>query len=381
MNRLRICRLAFALLVTALWACESAHAAASCSEAVAAASRVNASALFEGATACAQEGQQEDTNYLMILGQIRSLADLAIFVPLDDENAEKAGRLYALVYYKFGGLGFEEVYRTPANVSALEKRIREADLSITGGYDPGWSYRPSSKTDLYAQVVSDTREKRLWQMRNMALKFQNDEYYEAHRAQSELMRNNRVFREGTPAYEEQARLAARMNEIARTIPELPPPQDTFPYARMNEQDPELAKRQVAAGFNGPASSGAYVFRSEADVRRSWLAAALPKQELDTLISRTDFSKQVLVAYSFGRRENASSQIILSELRYHRNQGYTISTTIGVVPESCGVPFADSYPFVVGVTDAVAGAEITATGTSNFPVECGPIVSSKPTTDQ
>ena len=95
-------------------------------------------------------------------------------------------------------------------MSALEQRIRNADLRLTNDYDPGWSYRPSSKTDIYSQILSHTREVRIWQMRNMALNLQNDEYYEASKAMAELQRHNRVFREGTPAYEESSRLMARM---------------------------------------------------------------------------------------------------------------------------------------------------------------------------
>lgn len=354
--------------------------AAPCSKAVASASETNAMALFQGAVACGQEGRKDDTNFLMILGQIRAVADMAIFAPLDEENSEKVGQLYAQLFYRFGGLGFPEVYRSPENVTALEKRLRDANLQLTKAYDPGWSYRASSKTDVYAQVLSNALEHRLWQMRNMALKLQNDEYYEASRAHDELQRRNPVFREGTPAYEESIRLTRRMEEAAKDIPELPEPQDTLPYARLNEQDPELARRQVAVGFNGPASMGTYIFRSAAEVRRSWLARALPEQQLGKLVSNTDFSKQVLIAYSVGERMNASAQVMLSELKYsERFRSYSIATRLGVVPETCGVRFAKSYPFVVGVIEAVPGAEVGSSGTSNFPAECGPVLSGRPTT--
>ena len=318
----------------------------------------------------------------MILGQIRGLSDLTILAPLDDENSERASRLYIQLYYNFGGLGFDEFYRTPTNVSALEDRIRNTDLRLTSDYDPGWSYRPSSKTGIYSEILSNAREQRIWQMRNMALKLQDDEYYEAYRALAELQRDNPVLQEGTPAFEEHSRLMARMRDAARDIPELPQPEDTIPYARLNEQDPELAERQVAMGFNGPASQGTYIFRSEAEVRQSWLAAALSDQEIATLISKTDFSRQVLVGFSFGRRMNASGQIMISELGYHEsNRGYTIATRIGVVPESCGFSFTESYPFVVGVTGAVPDAEVRGYSSSNFPDKCEPIVSGEPATQR
>jgi hypothetical protein len=60
-------------------------------------------------------------------------------------------------------------------------------------------------------------------------------------------------------------------------------------------------------------------------------------------------------------------------------GYTISTRIGVVPESCGVSFTESYPFVVGLVEGVPDAEVRGSGFSNFGADCGPIVSGKPVT--
>jgi hypothetical protein len=353
-----------------------------CSTAVASASGINVPALFEGAVSCSEEGRQEDTNFLMILGQIRALSDLTILTPLDDESSKRASELYIQLYYDFGGLGFDEFYRTPSNVSTLEGRVRNVDLRLTADYDPGWVYRRSSKTDIYPDVISNAREQRIWQMRNMALKLQDDEYYEAHRALAELERANPVLQEGTPAFEEHARLTARMRDAAMDIPELPQPEDTTPYARLNQQDPDLAERQVAMGFNGPESAGTHIFRSEAEVRQSWLAAALSDQEIEALIARMDFAMQVLVGVSFGQRMNASGQILISEFGYQEsNLGYTIATSIGVVPESCGFGFAESYPFVIGMVEAVPDAEIRGYSSSNFADECGPIVSGQPATQR
>jgi hypothetical protein len=163
---------------------------------------------------------------------------------------------------------------------------------------------------------------------------------------------------------------------------LPQPEDTIPYARLNEQDPDLAERQLATGFNGPATWGEYIFRSEAEVRQSWLAVALSDQEIEALLTRTDFARQVLVGVSFGRRLNASGQVIISELAYQaRFRGYSIAVRIGVVPESCGIRFTGSYPFVVGVVAAVPGAGVQGYSSSNFPDKCGPIVSGEPATQR
>ncbi len=343
------------------------------------AAALNGSALFAGATSCAQAERKEDANFLILVGQIRALSDLTILTPSDEESATRAGQLYAQIYYQFGGLGFDEVYRTAASVSTLERRVRAVNIAFTPGYDPGWSYRASSKIDIYDAIVANTREQRLWQMRSMALRLRNDEYYAAHQALGELQRANPTFQEGTPAYEELGRLNARMEAAARDIPELPPPEDTTPYARLNEPDPEMMTRQAAVGFNGPSEAETYVFRSEAELRSSWLARALPAPDLAALVARIDFNSHWLVAMSIGRRMNASNQVLLSSLDYSSSfPGYSIAVRIGVVPESCGVSFAASYPFVVGVVDAVPGAEMRGHSMSNFPVECGPIMSGEPT---
>jgi hypothetical protein len=353
--------------------------AEACASAVRSAATLNGSALFAGATSCAQAERREDTNFLILMGQIRALSDLTILTPSDEESTTRASQLYAQIYYQFGGLGFDEIYRTAAGVSALEQRVRAVNIAFAPGYDPGWTYRSSSKTDIYDAIVANTREQRLWQMRSMAVRLQDDEYYAAHQALGELQRANPTFQEGTPAYEELGRLNARMEAAARDIPELPPPEDTTPYARLNEPDPEMVTRQVASGFNGPASTETYLFRSEAELRVSWLARALPASELAVLIERTDFRSEWLVALSVGRRMNASSQIILSSLDYSSTfSSYSIGVRIGVVSESCGVDFAASYPFVVGIVDAVPGAEIRGNSMSNFAAECGAIMSAEPT---
>ncbi|HRK63860.1 MAG TPA: hypothetical protein PLN53_05650 [Terricaulis sp.] len=353
--------------------------AEACASVVRSAATLNGPSLFVGATSCAQAERAEDTNFLILVGQIRAISDLTILTPSDEANTMRAGQIYAQLYYQFGGLGFDEVYRTAAGVSTLERRVRAVSIVYSAGYDPGWSYRASSKVDIYDAIVVNTREQRLWQMRSMALRLQNDEYYAAHRALTELQRANPTFQEGTPAYEELGRLDARMEAAARGIPEIPQPEDTTPYARLNEPDPDLMTRQVASGFNGPASTETYLFRSEEEVRGSWLGGALPASELAALVERTDFSRQWLVALSVGRRMNASSEIRLSSLDYSSTfSSYSIGVRIGVISESCGVAFAASYPFVVGVVDAVPGAEVRGNSMSNFPAECGAIMSAEPT---
>ena len=144
--------------------------------------------------------------------------------------------------------------------------------------------------------------------------------------------------------------------------------------------PSPHPQQVAVGFNGPASQRTDVFRSAQDLRSSWVGRALSKDQLDNVIGATDFSQNVLVGFSFGKRENASGRIDISELSYDsRMPGYFIAIRIGVAPESCGIAFRDSYPFVLGSTAiATPEAELTGYFTQNFGDGCDRIVESGPT---
>src|SRR5690349_5972988 len=83
-----------------------------CVNALRAAATLNGFALFAGATACARADRKEDTNLLILVGQIRSMSDLTILTPTDEQSQARAGELYGRIYSQFGGLGFDEVYRT-----------------------------------------------------------------------------------------------------------------------------------------------------------------------------------------------------------------------------------------------------------------------------
>ncbi len=381
MNR-KIARLLFvvgsAAAVTGAWLPQAAAAdpTQTCDEAIGGAAALNGAALFNGFTVCAQDARIADANYLIIVGQVRSMADMTILTPRNDEAMQRAASLYGEIYYKYGGLGFDEFYREPTNVDAIDARVRGTDLTLREGYDPGWAYKENAKINIYGKIVANSLAQRLWQMRNFALKIQNDKYYELHLAIQKLSaENGGVFHEGTPAAEEHARLTRELDAVGAAIPELPPPEDTTPYVELMEEEPEQADQKLATGFNGPAEEDYQVLKSEADVRQSWLAAALSDDELQRLISSTDFSKYVLIAVGHGLRNNASGKIIVSA--GHGRGGYTVETRLGLIPGSCGMESASSYPFAVAKTDVVSGDLITSFSTMNFPDACGPAMNGEP----
>jgi hypothetical protein len=350
-----------------------------CSSSPASYGEFDANQLFEAFTVCSQSGDHKIAALLIALGQIRAITDMTILAPINEDEAQKVGKLYGTVYYSFGGLGLDEIFRDPDTVSTIVSSIRSANLDFYAGYDPGWSYKASSKTDIYDQVVLSRKSHRIWQIKNYALTMQNDAFYEAHQAHNKLRLENPVFKVDTPAYEESLRLRKLMKKASAEIEKLPAPADTMPHQRLNEPDADASFAQIGQGFNGPESGSKTIFTSEAEIRDSWLGKAYSTEQLDALIAEADFEKQALIAVTFGRRMNASGTILITQFEYsERSGGYGISAKIGVIPKSCGVDFAASYPFVLAVGDAVANAEIRSSSSSNFPDNCGPIRSGLPT---
>ncbi len=357
----------------------SQHAAeaptSACAGVVASSGALGAMALFEAATTCASEDRKEDANTLMMLGHVRAMADVAILKPADEDAERVLAEMAGQLYYEFGGLGFDEIYRDPAAVERLALRVESAVLNLGEGYDPGWAYKPTSKADLYGNVIANLKRHRVWQMRNFALTIQNDTYYEAHLAHNELQRANRIFVEGTPAYDESIRLSAIMSEASASIPQLPPPEDTLDYARLNAPEEDAGFQQIAVGLNGLEDQQTAVFNSAAEVEASWLARAYSPDALAGILDGIDFERDALIVYAIGERVNTSGRLTVSELEYDsRFGGYSISVRVGIVPESCGVPKASSFTFVLATVARGETSELNGTSMSHFPDACGPIPS-------
>jgi len=332
-----------------------------CSDALATAPDSNTSRLLEGALACAGAGRREDAYVLLGLGQIRAGADSMVLGQPSKEAMAQIKELYSRALVAVDP-DLEASYAAPEKLAALERRLRDLELRLDADYDPGWPPRTGVKAEAYAPVVAQMRAMLLARVGVTASNLQDPAYAQAYRAIRELYRSNPSLEEGEPGYDEYLRLTAQLKLAANRF-----------------QDPEVAKRLVVSGFNGPAEMGLYVFRSAAEVRQSWLAAALSAEQLSSLLARTDFSQEVFLALAFGHRQNASGVIVLSQLGYdQRGLSYIIAAQVGVVPQSCGPGAVDSFPFVVGVTAAVPGAELRQHSLSNFPDACGPVVSGEAT---
>ena len=358
-----------------------AFAAEPCKSTVASLESLNGPSLFKGTIDCSKEGQIAEANLLLIIGQLRSTTDLAILKPADGDNAKKAGGLYQQIFYQFGGLGDSEFYRSPKSVEKLVDKVAKAKLEFSSGYDPGWKFEADSKINLYAQYVSMIRDRRIWQMREFALHMQNEEYQKVYQAEQALRKKHGALKVGSPEFNEDMQLLAKMRDAEKSIPQLPPPKDTFPYAQLAEESSSMAKKRIAVGFNAPKEAQTLVLTSEISARASWLKDALSTADLDTAISKVDFSKQAMIAVPVGERQNASGKVYFSALDVvdagAGTRGYKATTVVGIVPPECKVQTALSSPFVVGVVDAVADAKVISSGTSNFPDNCGNPVKGEP----
>jgi hypothetical protein len=339
---------------------------------------LNGHEVFNAVTVCAAAGQKEDTNFLMLLGQIKSMTDMTIYKPANEDEAEKVTDLYGKIYYPFSGLGFDEVYREPKKVEHIISRIESINLKFNNDYNPGWDYKLSSPTDVFNDVLAVTKLQRIWQMQNFALRVQNDTYFEAYLQEQALRAENPIYEQDTPVYKEYQRLTKIMRDASSEIEQLPKPKGDISravYRRLNAPDPDAEFVQVGSGFNGPEKYSTDIFRSEKDVRESWLATVYTAPELDEIITKVNFNERYLFSYNFGERMNASGSVYVRNLKHDKKyDGYSFNTRIGIIPEDCGIKFEPSFPFVLATIAAVDGAEINSSGMSNFPDDCGPIKS-------
>jgi hypothetical protein len=134
--------------------------------------------------------------------------------------------------------------------------------------------------------------------------------------------------------------------------------------------------QLFAGYNGPRVPKTEYFGSASSVKASWIAKALSPAELERVLSRVPFERDMLVAASVGMRESVT-QVSLDSISAH---GSVLSTNvrIGVIEVGCLRPHSMSYPFVLAVVrrpnnfDGSGGLDH-----QNFPDGCAVVMSGAP----
>jgi hypothetical protein len=99
-------------------------------------------------------------------------------------------------------------------------------------------------------------------------------------------------------------------------------------------------RQLYSGFDGPRESKSFRFDSADAVRASWVASAIPGQ-LEEILSRVDFTRDVLIAAAVGMRDDVNAPAKVVEV-----DELVVYLEIGVNTADCTEPIRLSYPFVL-----------------------------------
>lgn len=68
--------------------------------------------------------------------------------------------------------------------------------------------------------------------------------------------------------------------------------------------------QVYSGTNGPMEIGEQYFSAQVELDNSWIKQSLNSGDYQKLLDQTDFSRQVIVAFSAGEMESFSGKFIL-----------------------------------------------------------------------
>lgn len=355
----------------------SHSAGPSCDERLEKVSVLNSAGLVGGAGLCDREERWIDVVYLLIAGQIRFAADLAVLKPKDDPAKDAMGRLAQLFFYRFGGAGRDEYYRDPQFTGGLFDRLGKLSLSFGPDYDPGWRYRQPPTASEYDEQFHYHRRRRLAQLRRLARLVSNEAYHAARRESDEISRRNpRGIVAGTADYKRWTELNAIQQRIASQNPVEEVRSPPFRFT----PDPDATYKQVLTGFNGPPTRATLFIGSVAELRGSWLSRALNKFQMERLLAGVNFDRQMVVAVSTGLRTTATGRIHITDISFNALQNrLVVRTRVGVTEQDCDVTPANSYPFAVAIADRPS-AEIVNRGFSvgNFGDICKAVMVGNPT---
>lgn len=335
---------------------------------------MNASELFDATSVCWLEEEKDLSAYFQNLGQIRAITDMTLYSP-QKEDEEKVTELYTRLYYQFGGPGDDEMFRSDDRYATLISQIETATLSNENGYSPGWKYKPSSKTTLYNEFRDDAKNMRLWQLESYKRLLSNNAYYEAHKAANLLQLENPTLTVGTEAYDEYQKLNEIMREVSSSIEKLPPPQNSAPYHLLVEIDQDANFTQLDTKYNGPDKGQIELFQNKEDVLNSWVPKSYEMAELEEILNRIDFENVVLMVLSIGGMTNHSGKVVLNTFEKKKDwDSYTVGVSVGVISPECELPSSESFPFILATAPRIKDMQVTSRSRSNFPDECGPVVS-------
>ncbi len=377
----RAAKLAAAALMTVTLKPVYASPPDTCAAAVSLTETANAQTLFAGAELCAAEGDAFNTTLLLVVGQIRGMVDLTLLSPADEGAMRPAAELYQAIFYRYGGLGSDDVYADSSTAERLIARIDGWSPAFDAQYDPGWSYRPSDRHAFYAAFARERIDERLHDIRRRVMLLADPRYAALSQEIAALNHETQsAYTVGTEAYEQHQDLQQRLRTLeAEILAEFPPPPQG---SVLDGLPPEVDSgvRNLYAGVNGPQTGGHAIFLDDGLVRASWIADALSEASLRQLLSEIDFETEALVAVWIGRQHSATGTTLITAWSDAGGpQGWGVSVRVGVRGSDCEMSdTATAYPFALAAVPKPEGpGEIQRQARSNFPDGCGPSASAFP----
>lgn len=331
--------------------------------------------LGAGSKACDEEGRPDDAAFLNVLARVRANADMMLLPPRNVlEFAERKD--FRAIFAGRSEYVDAELARNTERFAALLERVRQADLSIPVAYDPGWVVADNNKRELYAEVIDGLRTDKLSLESYIAKLVRDDPYYAAYLERVAMLSS---IGEGG------AQLPERFGEVAKIMRARvdilgdPPTATAVPWRKVYEPGPNTPFAVLYRGFNGPVENDTLLFRSASDVRESWIGNALSEKELSQVLSRVEFGTEVLGVFAVGEMRNASENLFVTEFGLNEDfGGHSISVRVGVVGEHCDAEESRSYPFVLVKASSNSKEGLNSSSRYNYPDQCVPIMSGKPT---
>jgi hypothetical protein len=331
--------------------------------------------LGEGSKACEEEGRVEDAAFLNVLARIRANADMILLPPKNTlELAERED--FRTAFAGSSEYVDVELARDAERFGNLLERVQQADLSISVAYDPGWVVADYNKRELYAEVIDGLRKDKLALESYLAMLVRDDAYYTAYLERVAMLSN---------IGEDGSQLPERFGEVTRIMRARvdilgdPPTATAVTWRKVYEPGPKVPFSLLHRGFNGPVQNDTLLFRSELEVRQSWVGVALAEEELSQVLSRIDFETEVLGVYAVGEMRNASENLFVTEFGPNEDfGGHSIAVRVGVVGEHCNVEESRSYPFVLVKAASNTEEGLNSSLRANYPDQCVPVMANTPT---
>lgn len=322
-----------------------------CSQGLERSTSLNAMGLFKSAEACAREERVDDAVFLLVVGQVRAIADMSILKARSELDEDAAADLYGSLYYAYGGAGPDDMYRDADRIAEMLRRLRSWRPSLPDGYDPGWNYEPPVDRDHYQLMADYLIRTRLTQLETYRNLIQDDRYYAIQQERQGILgRSNSSTVAGTEdaeRIEELDRMAAAIRGSIPTVPEPALPKELLANYSPN---PDADFVELHAGFNGieeDTGTKLDVFESRTEALDSWLSQVIPPADLQQLLDRVDFQQQNIVAMRSAPVDFANGKVYIRDVEYRaRHQYMNVNGYVGVNAPDCKEPKAWSYPFVV-----------------------------------